>query len=233
MKSLFVAAGLFGAVGLLTAAPASAQGRWKSPALRPSCATSPERPDKRPRTSRRRRGARTRTSRRRRDARTENIATAPGRAVPEHRDGAGTRVPRTSPRRRDARSRTSSRRRNARWTTSARRSDLLPIRSNSRTLALSRHCRHSKCQLCRSVSGTRSSAPLWSIRRRGGRETVPYLAGTVRAVVVFGQQLQLGDVRFPAPARAFADRHVWLSSGHRRQQDLVDLDVFAAACGAR
>ena len=58
MKRLFVAAGLFGAVGLLTAAPASARGDVRSPALRPSCATSSECPD----------------------ARTENIVTAPGRA---------------------------------------------------------------------------------------------------------------------------------------------------------
>ena len=70
MKSLIVVAGLIGAVGVLTAAPASAQGSSVAcaPAILCHIVGIPGQA-------------------------AEDIATAPGRAVPGHRDGAGTRVP--------------------------------------------------------------------------------------------------------------------------------------------
>ena len=124
-EELVVAAGLFGAVGLLTAAPASAEEMDVacSPAILCYIGGVP--------------GQAVENIAHGAGRAYENVVTAPGRAFDGHRHGAGdTCVSRTSPRRRNARtrtsrrrrvarSRTSPRRRNARSTTSARRSDLL------------------------------------------------------------------------------------------------------------
>ncbi len=207
MKSLFVVAGLIGAVGLLTAAPASAQGMYgrllsgHPVPHRRSARTSgrKHRDGARTRVPEHRHGAGTRVPEHRDDAgtRVSEHRDGAGTRVPEHRDGAGSRVQRTS-----------RRRRNARSTTSARRSDLLPIRSNSRKLALSRHRRHSKSWVCRSdqvrARRHRSGPSVYAVGvKTSNIWRAPFSLWWFRPATQ-----RLGDVRFLARSRIFADRHV-------------------------
>ena len=233
MKSLFVAAGLFVAVGLIAAAPASADGSSVAcaPAFLCRIAGAPGQAAENIVTAP---GRAYQNITGYPERAHQNITGYPGRASPEHHGVSGARAPKHHG--------VSGARVPEHHGVSATRDRQHPraIRTCSRSGVTAVGWRSVVIVATRSLGfgaliRDAIPAPLWSIRRRGGAwdrplsgEYRPHCGGVRPAS-------QLGDVRFPRPSRHLLIGTVGIV-GHRRQQDLVGLELgrrgLDACCSA-